>query len=291
MSLGRVIFTGCVLDRRFPWHENVGLGTPRKCWAVKNYVGGLDFVPILTSLLRAVWVLFTLPFRLPMLKSSTEFVGRFMRWRPLGAAGQRGFSNRDGVVHSQDADVTCEVCAEGARAVVHNVKSRFSGHSTINQDADYQCFQWLPFLWGDSPDKFDYWKGICWIGHEALVALEGVAPGQATPEAVELRLALHNATQRLLAGPWYWPLNTEQPDAVTGQGRPMRDYVEQILNQLPGTGKPSVEAVLQRVPTLIFIKFAEALTARQQLDANPLVTGLLEPRRALIASVCEAAQF
>ena len=34
--LGRVIFTGCVLDRGFPWHENLGGGTLPKFWGVKN---------------------------------------------------------------------------------------------------------------------------------------------------------------------------------------------------------------------------------------------------------------
>src|SRR2546425_379287 len=33
--LGRVIFTGCVLDRSFPWHKNVGPETGQQCWAGK----------------------------------------------------------------------------------------------------------------------------------------------------------------------------------------------------------------------------------------------------------------
>ncbi len=209
LFLGRVIFTGCVLDRSFPWHQNVGPATQQKCWAVKNYVGGGDFIPVFTGLLRSAWVILTWPSRLPGITRGTEFVANFVRWRALGWAGQQGFHDRETIVHSQRADTICGICVPGSiSAAVHNVGARFAGHSTLNKDADYQCFQWLPFLWTDSADKFDYWKGICTIGNQAATALEGqAASATVTPERVENQNALAQAERKLLDGPWYWPLN------------------------------------------------------------------------------------
>lgn len=289
--LGRVIFTGCVLDRKFPWYKNVGPEAQQKFWAVKNYVGGIDVVPVFTGSLRTVWVLLTSPARIPGIIRGTEFIGNLLHWRPLGWAGQRGFRDREPVVHSLPADTMCPMCVPGGNsAAVHNVRARFAGHSTINGDADYQCFQWLPFLWADSPVKFDYWKALCTLGHQAATALQGqIRGGVLTSEQIVNQNALADAEHRLLSGPWYWPLNgnwLSQGGLVAG--RPLRAYVEEIVDGFDTRPNVSVDVLLRRVPVIIFQKFAVALAERKSSTPRANIMALLEPRKVLVAAVCDA---
>jgi prepilin signal peptidase PulO-like enzyme (type II secretory pathway) len=290
LFLGRVLFTGCGLDRRFPWHRSVGPETSQKCWAVKNYVGGVDIVPVLTGVLRWAWVCFTSPARIPGIIRGTHFLGDYVHWRPLGWAGQRGFRDREPIVHTQASDIACSACAKGAvSAVVHNVRARFAGHSTLNQDAGYQCFQWLPFLWADTPDKFDYWKGICTLGQQAAVALESLQSGVVSPAQIENQNALAQAEQLLLEGPWYWPLNANSLNpGVLKVGRSLRGYVEDIVANFPTKLSVDVDTILKRIPTIVFRKFTAALNEKAQTNPRPEITSLLEPRKTLVAAVCDA---
>lgn len=286
--LGRAIFTGCVLDRSFPWHDNVGPDTIPKLRGVKNYVGKLDLVPMLTGLLRATWVALTAPVRVPGVNKATHFVGAFVRWRPLGRAGQGGFHDRALVVHSQAADTICGHCAPAASAPVHNVRARFAGHSTLNQDPDYQCFQWLPFFWGDSPDKFDYWKEICRIGDQAAKELAKHDPNVVTPALLELQTAFGNAERQLLKGPWYWPLTTDGLSQAA-HGRTLAEYLEELRELTPAMASaPASAKLLKRIPALIFAKFFDALQEKRQPAPRPEVTALLEPRKVFMAAVAEA---
>ena len=287
---GRVIFTGCVLEAAFPWRAVFGSGRGPTCWSVKNYVGEDDPVPIMTDLLRRVWVFLTGWARGRRLGTITEWLGRRLRWRPLGGAGQRGFATDDPVVHSIDADRLCQECLKaGAHAPVHNVTERFAGHSTLNQDSDYQCFNWLPYFWGSSPDKYDFWKEICRVGFKALEGLE--KPGTTGAEKIRLQNDLAMAERNLNKGPWYWPADSFE-DRQMARGRSLREYVEETLANSPhGSNTPTADTVLKRLPRFVFELVAQGLAEKKRPDPRPEVLALLDPGQALLKAYHAAVEL
>ena len=292
IRFGRVLLTGCVLDRSFPWGDFLGPETRQACWEVRNYVGQLDLVPIGTGLLRGIWIGSTCFARTGGLRRVTSFVGNWMRWRPLGRAGQAGFRDQPAMVHSLRADIACPFCASDMfRAPVHNIAVRFGAHSTINRDPEYQRFRWLPCLWGDWPDKFDWWKENCRIGWKALAALMGENVGGLTEEeTADYRTTLRTAERNLLAGPWYFPL-TPLDDRTVVRGRGLRAYVQQIIDSLDLKPAPDVDIIMKRVPAFVFWNVAKALDEKKQPNGNKRMIALLEPRKALFAAVSESVRI
>jgi hypothetical protein len=169
------------------------------------------------------------------------------------------------------------------RTPVHNIRARFAGHGSLNDDPNYQVFHWLPCLWGDTPDKFDWWKENCRIGYDALTALKGIPRAAFAPEAIEHRLALRTAERNLIEGPWYFPL-TELDERAVVRGRTLRAYVEDILNSMELVPKPDVDEILKRVPVYVFSNVAEALKEKKKQDGNERKIALLEPRKALFTA-------
>jgi hypothetical protein len=250
LSLGRVIFTGSVLDQKFPWHRIVGAETRDGCCLVKNYIGGVDIVPALTGLLRSAWVFLTCLMRLPGIVRVTQWLGKLLRWRPLGWVGILGFRDREPVVHTQLYDTICEKCAQiGTSVPIHNVRSRFGGHSTMNEDSEYHFYQWLPFLWGQSPKEFDYWKELCRAGNAAKLIIDRHPPGAMKPEVALARQNLSAAEQALLDGIWFWPSNPEFPRrARECKGRRLFDYIRAIREAMLSPTNLTDDDFARRVP-------------------------------------------
>ena len=289
LVLGRVVFTGCVLEISFPWRRILGPDARGACWGVKNFVGEDDFVPILTGIVRDLWIHATRFARGRRLGRGTAWLGRHLRWRPLGRAGQQGFAVDHPVVHSVAVDRLCPDCLRaGEHAPVHNIAERFAGHSTLNGEPGYQLFHWLPYLWGSSPENYALWKEICLDGSKAYEGLKKPSPDIITRQRIELQNDLLAAETHLLHGPWYWPNNSLERKRLV-PGRPLRAYVEETLAGFPrGTAVPSADAIMNRLPVAIFAKVAAALAEKNEPDPLPEIVALLEPRLALFAAMCDA---
>lgn len=288
LRVGRLLFTGCVLDAKFPWKHVLHPQRRNSCWEVHNHVGRLDVVPLMTRFLRIVWVALTCPARSAKTARPVEFLGLLTRWRPLGGAGQSGFKDQADLVHSVKPLEVCAGCSTGPRAPVHNVPGRFAGHSTMNGDSEYQVLHWLPYLWGDLPAKFDLWKEICRAGCGALAELNRSPAGISTAATLQAWRTLSKAEELILNSPWYFPL-TDLDDQGVLRGRMLGQYVDEILESLPGPRVAGAD-VLKRIPAFLFQKVGSALEERRKPDGSLDVMSCLDPRTALYAAVCQAIQ-
>jgi hypothetical protein len=285
LRLGRILFTGCVLDRRYLWKQIVP-PQRRGLIAVTNYVGRRDLVPLATGCLRDLWVALTLvPFRCPW-PGIAEFFGRLTTWRPLGMAGFRGFVTCRHLVHTQLPTAPCDACRrEGQLAWVHNVDHGFACHSTLNKEKSFQSWSWLPCLWGMSADEFDEWATLCRLGHyyaqPALDALgQPVQPYQPqNPDG--LSHCERELTQRL----WSWPIVPEELSPIAG--RALDRYVVDIVDTVPGAAVSA--GLMKRLPKFVFNTVDEAWEKSQRTeDMNLETLERLHPQVALRYAVFQA---
>jgi hypothetical protein len=181
-------------------------------------------------------------------------------------------------------DVACGKCAHDV-AAVHNVLSRFAGHSTLNGDPDFQLFQWLPFLWGDCPPNFDYWKELCRLGDRARRELDKAGEGPLTVDVLTNRLSLSSAEQHLLHGPWAFPYSPLLPPPRNPA--PLSKYVEEIVNTALPEARGFEAELLRRLPVVIFARVAAALKERKQPAPRHEVLSSLHPSVALLSAICE----
>jgi hypothetical protein len=256
---------------------------------LKNYAGGVDVVPVLTGVLRYCWVAMTCWARLPGVVIATRWLGKVFRWRPLGWAGILGFRERTQVVHTLPTDMLCEGCIHAGRlAPVHNVRARFAGHSTLNLDAEYHFYQWLPFFWGQSPKEFDYWKELLRIGQVALQTIDQHPADDVSPEVVAARQALSTAEHALLGENWYWP---EFPDFPGRErvcaGRKLKAYIEGKLQHVHVPAGMNLDDFERRVPAVMCRRFSEALLERDTETPREHVIRCLQPDVLLTVSICD----
>lgn len=248
LRLGRILFTGCVLEQRYPWERLV----PPQRWgliAVTNYVGWLDMVAFATGCLRELWVFLTRPF---WYGRFADFLGRLTTWRPLGMAGFSGFTQQKFIVHTQAPAGYCAACKkEGRRGFVHNIDHGWARHSTLNQDKSFQSWAWLPCLWGMSPHEFDEWLAWCRLGSlYAKPALDVVGQPLHSyrPQDPD---GLRRCEAKLMQILWCWPIAVELE--ISDEGRTLHKYVAEILKTIPVDGEPvTVAQVVKRLPRYVF---------------------------------------
>jgi hypothetical protein len=136
----RIVLTGCVLPRRFPW-QRVLRSNPESFRGIRNEVGRKDPV---------VWLLYLL------------------RWIPgllpgLGFAGVTGFKEIEGLVHQTARPYgPCDKCEEtGSEPRIHNVEIPEFTHSDAFIGAGHARTFWLPFLWGIDPGEYKKFADMC----------------------------------------------------------------------------------------------------------------------------------
>ncbi|HJY86440.1 MAG TPA: hypothetical protein VKE24_06335 [Candidatus Acidoferrales bacterium] len=129
VTFANVLLVSCVLPRDFAWGQIVK-ERPRSIRAVRNEFGTSD------------WVVKTL---------------RWISWlaRDLGTAGDRGFHEVRGLIHTLPTPVRdCPAC-DRRRARVHNAPLQEYGHSEVFLGRRHARELWLPFLWGFPADELN----------------------------------------------------------------------------------------------------------------------------------------
>jgi hypothetical protein len=133
IKMGRVIFVGSVVRRRFPWDRY----TSARLHAVRNEIGTRDAVVVLAGLVKC------------------------LNWR-LGWAGWWGFKGSPAVVHTSGDCTTCGPCSVSDNPVpVHNTVSRLYKHNDHFLGPLHAYRFWLPFLWGYDVGTFHLFLDRC----------------------------------------------------------------------------------------------------------------------------------
>jgi hypothetical protein len=229
--LGRVLFTGCVLQRSYPWAG--GSAPANRVLAVTNYVGRVDLVPLATGCLRELWCHLTRALR-QRFPQFIDFLRRLTTWRPLGLAGFDGFTVNARVVHTQGVVAHCAACTtEKARAPVHNVPHDWAAHSTLNQSKSFQSWSWLPCLWGISPPEFGDWVEECQLGQFYAQPALNASGQRVHPYRPQDPDGLWRSQQRLANRRWCWPVAPEEP--TPARGHKLKAYVALILKRIVHT--------------------------------------------------------
>jgi hypothetical protein len=297
LRLGRVLFTGCVVDRRFPWNQVLPPARDDLI-SVSNYIGGIDPVSFATGILRDCWVCLTLPFR-SRFCDSTHWLGKLTTWRPLGSAGIWGFRLWPNIVHTQLPTAPCNAClVANERAWVHNINHGWARHSTLNKDKSFQSFSWLPLLWGMSSVEFDQWLTVCRLGslhgRPALDAMDQPVEPYAPQNPDGLSKFEGAVLQRL----WSWPIAIDAVDALAPiAGRRLQDYVADILKTIPHAGV-SASQIMNRLPKFVFDTVDGAWmesTKAEGEDVDSVKLKRLHPqvalRHAVLLAVEEQTKF
>jgi hypothetical protein len=277
--LHRVILTGCVLERTFPWGSLVRPAA--YCFEVRNYVGGNDWVPFFTGLLRRLWLVVTWVSS-PLVKRWPESaLARTLCWRPLGSAGRYGFKENPSLSHAHRHRLPCPHCQQlpvtDQWAPIHSIISPFSPHSRMNKDVQFQRTAWLSALLGIAENEYLTWLDICQAGWEAHQS------GDAG--------SLDAAKESLLTYPWNWP-ELINPTIHSRARHPLDWYVQRSLRGIRQPNAPvSLASIMEAVPLLIFENVAKAWkAAEQQDDQSPPSLDLryFDPGRALDGAIREA---
>jgi len=280
LRLGRILFTGCVLDRRYPWHQLV---PPQRnaLISVTNYVGQLDIVPLVAGCLRSFWLLLVRPF--PDSRF-TDFLGRLTTWRALGMAGFLGFNQEQFIVHTlYPRDGT-----QGLQGFVHNINHGWARHSTLNRDKSFQSWGWLPCLWGMSPFEYDEWLGWCRLGSfYGMPALDSQGH-PIRPYRPQNPDGFFECEVKLRQSKWSWPSAPEL--ATPTKGRTLDEYVGEILNTIQGTeGRMLPEQVMKRLPMFLFDTVTQAFQETEKVESQDLEKlERLHPQAALRHAVLMA---
>jgi hypothetical protein len=298
LHLGRVVFTGSVLDQDYPW-SRVALPPREGLIALTNYVGRSDWVPMLTGWARGLWLRLMRPLRRPRLTEWIEWLGRQARWRPLGMAGFAGFRPHPDVVHTHAPGGACRACADaGVRVCVHNVDHDWAEHSTLNQSRSFQSWSWLPCLWGISTDEFEDWIDICRLGHfhgQPKLDENGEPAKPYEPQDTD---GFRAQERRLITSAWCWPASSVEPTPVAGQSLEVR--VADILKDDPQAAGVPLDSLMKRLPKFIFDRVTEAWEQAEDLegeDPDKLPASvlqklrLLRPQEALRHAVAWAVQI
>jgi len=275
LNLSRIIYTGCVLDRRFRWDEIVPSSGESRLMQVTNYVGRIDLVPAMTGLLRCIWCLSTVIGRI-VPDRVAEVLRNLLYWRSLGAAGVLGFKGSSELVHTTKPQEPCSACS-GKVGLIHNIDHGWARHSTLNQDRPFQAWSWIPSLWGIPVHEYHQWQSIC---------RRGYAHSQNLKESINW-VSLREYEDKLLKGPWSWP---SSPDVHGRPGQTLEQLVESLLKaqSLPVQAKQ----LMKRLPTFLFSTVHEAFQeARKKADDQDSVKmGWLHPEVALQRAVLLAQE-
>lgn len=133
IKMGRVVFVGSVVRRRFPWDRYTSV----RLHAVRNEIGTRDAVVVLAGLVKS------------------------LNWR-LGWAGWRGFKGSPAVVHTSGDCTTCGPCSVSDNPVpIHNTVSRLYKHNDHFLGPLHAYRFWLPFLWGYDVGTFHLFLDRC----------------------------------------------------------------------------------------------------------------------------------
>lgn len=178
VRLGRIVLVGCVLPRAFPWatlHKTSGTGP--KFFEIRNELARRDYV------VCSAWL---------------------MSWliQGLGIAGFCGFKGGPPLIHDlADPDVACAGCRTGV-APIHNVVSKYLGHSDTFVGSGYAETFWLPFLWGIEPTEYQDFLNHCNAagGLEREWSKRTREKGYVDPRLVEIETELRAKTWRWTAG-------------------------------------------------------------------------------------------
>ncbi|HEX3878540.1 MAG TPA: hypothetical protein VHW24_16235 [Bryobacteraceae bacterium] len=275
VKLGRILFTGCVLDRRFPLEKLVSKGSERLI-SLTNHVGRIDIVPVCTGFLRGAWCFATSPGRI-VPSAITDFIRQSIGWRPLGGAGSMGFKNRPEVVHTMSMSKPCAACA-ASRAVIHNIDHGWARHSTLNNDRDFQEWYWIPALWGIDVHQYESWLDYCRKGYfYSRPTTSGLPKNPVSARRYE---------QSVLNGPWSWP---SSPELHAGQPQTLENVVAEYLAAIDS--KVPARQLMQRIPHYLFETVEMAVKESKSsggIDAAKIEW--LRPQMALQRAVLLALQ-
>lgn len=151
-----------------------------------------------------------------------------MSWliRGLGIAGFAGFEGSADHVHNvASPETSCDACQEHD-ALIHNVVSKYLGHSDTFVGTGYAEVFWLPFLWGIDPTDYKEFIDYCnaAAGFEREWSKQTRGKGHVDPRLLTIEEKLRNRT-------WRW-------------SGPFGAYVEQeVLSRFPGTHEELQDSV------------------------------------------------
>ncbi len=214
IHLGRIVLVGCVLPRRFPWDKLPGLsGSGYRFLDVRNEVGQKDVV------VWSAWI---------------------MSWliRGLGVAGLWGFKGQPSFIHTLSAPGL--LCPDGnaCLAKVHNMTSRYLGHSDAFVGSGYAETFWLPYLWGIDPEEYQQFLLRCKLAS----GLERPwSPGVRAGGHVDPRLT--QVENKLLASSWRW-CNGTFADYVLAEVKSKKTGTPEELKQLTALATRGVWQVI-----------------------------------------------
>ena len=267
LNLGRVILTGCVLERRFAWQ--IATDQTRGADFVVNYIGRRDLVPFLTGSLRFIWYWLTFPLRLVLQAKGIAFFAQLINWRSLGSAGIFGFVNDRETVHTFKPNGICPTCETGEVARVHNIDVGWASHSSINRKTEFHNKNWLPQLWGMTGEQFLYWQNICQRGCYFSPTEEYPIPSE----------DFQQCEKELRKYKWSWP--TAATSSCIAPRRILSEYVKEILVQIEENPNRTDE-LMRRIPSYLF-KIVETarLAAFSNDDEGSDAVSRLHPQSAL----------
>jgi len=221
--VGRVILVGCVLPRKFPWPacRAVGLDEGFKCLSVRNELSRRDVV---------VWIAWAM---------SWVVLG-------LGRAGLVGFKGP--LTHKvDDPGRICDSCSEHP-VLVHNIVSKYLGHSGTFVSSGYAEVFWLPFLWGVEPAEYADFLKYCRVAAE--LDREWSEAAQAAGHVDE---RLVRAEKDLRARRWRWTEGTFEEyvrkEVVSrfGESEDTDELVSQAVSGIWKLVRQALEARLKRI--------------------------------------------
>jgi hypothetical protein len=281
LRVGRILFTGCVLDRRYPW-QHVGPQGRGCVLSVTNYVGLRDIVPLITGCLRELWYVITFG---PLLRHSLkflDFLGRLITWRPLGMAGFVGFNAIPGLTHKQEEwMIHCRECqSEGLLALVHNLPHP-GAHSTQNESKSFQQWSWLPCLWGMSIHEYDDWLSWCQMGSFYSQPAIDTQRRPIQPYQPQDAQGFHRREIALTERMWSWPPTVTE--AAKLEGRKLEAYVADImaLRHTAAVARARTARIMKRLPKFIFDTVQEAWDEATRGGTNLDKLQRLHPQAAL----------
>ncbi len=140
VKVGKIILTGCVLSRRFPWQRVAGLFE-----TVRNEVAGQDGVPLLAMALR--------PF--------VKYMGSsgLLRFRCQGALDLN--DPRDHWKACTFPSCPCGRYSPVQKVRVINARYEELTHDDFHAGCHHSRTFWLPFLWDISPRAYEDFRELC----------------------------------------------------------------------------------------------------------------------------------